>query len=150
MALTDQVIMPGSDYQAICDATRSLTNTTGVLKSGELASKILSGKSSLPLRKVTTLQISDGVATFSSKTRYITVIAQNQNLSYDNILTAILGETDTDICCQTYGSSNYDMLSNYDFVVSYNSTTRENTYTWNLAASSSSDWYEGTIDIYAY
>lgn len=67
MALTDQVIMPGSDYQAICDATRSLTNTTGVLKSGEIASKILSGKSSLPFRKVTTLQISDGVVTFSSE-----------------------------------------------------------------------------------
>ena len=43
MALTDQVIMPGSDYQAICDATRSLTGTTGILKSGEVAAKILSG-----------------------------------------------------------------------------------------------------------
>lgn len=43
MALTDQVIMPGSDYQAICDATRSLTGTTGTLKSGEVAAKILSG-----------------------------------------------------------------------------------------------------------
>lgn len=150
MALTDQVIMPGSDYQAICDATRSLTNTTGVLKSGELASKILSGKSSLPLRKVTTLQISDGVATFSSKTRYITVIAQKQNLSSNNILTAILGgANNADTCCQTY-ESDYDTLSTSDFVVSYDSTTRKNIYTWNLAASSSSNWYEGTIDIYAY
>lgn len=43
MALTDQVIMPGSDYQAICDATRSLTGTTGILKSGEVAAKILDG-----------------------------------------------------------------------------------------------------------
>lgn len=43
MALTDQVIMPGPDYQAICDATRSLTGTTGILKSGEVAAKILDG-----------------------------------------------------------------------------------------------------------
>lgn len=43
MALTDQVVMPGSDYQAICDATRSLTGTTGTLKSGEVAAKILDG-----------------------------------------------------------------------------------------------------------
>lgn len=145
MALTDQVIMPGSDYQAICDATRSLTNTIGVLKSGELASKILSGKSSLPLRKVTTLQISDGVATFSSETRYITVIAQHQNQS---ILTAIVGEgNDTDTCCHTYNN----ILSTSNFVLSYDSTKRTYTYTWNIAASSSgSIWYEGTIDIYAY
>lgn len=145
MALTDQVIMPGSDYQAICDATRSLTNTIGVLKSGELASKILSGKSSLPLRKVTTLQISDGVATFSSETRYITVIAQHQNQS---ILTAIVGEgNSTDTCCQTYNS----ILSTSNFVLSYDSTKRTYIYTWNIAASSSSSiWYEGTIDIYAY
>lgn len=145
MALTDQVIMPGSDYQAICDATRSLTNTTGVLKSGEIASKILSGKSSLPFRKVTTLQISDGVVTFSSETRYITVIAQHQNQS---ILTAIVGEgNNTDTCCQTYNS----LLSTSNFVLSYDSTKRTYTYTWNIAASSSgSIWYEGTIDIYAY
>lgn len=144
MALTDQVIMPGSDYQAICDATRSLTNTIGVLKSGELASKILSGKSSLSLRKVTTLQISDGVATFSSKTRYITVIAQHQNQS---ILTAIVGEGSTDTCCQTYNN----ILSTSNFVLSYDSTKRTYIYTWNIAASSSgSIWYEGTINIYAY
>lgn len=146
MALTDQVIMPGSDYQAICDATRSLTNTTGVLKSGEIASKILSGKSSLPFCKVTTLQISDGVVTFSSKTRYITVIAQHQNQS---ILTAMVGEgsSSTDTCCQTYNSP----LSTSNFVLSYDSTKRTYIYTWNMSASSrNSIWYEGTIDIYAY
>ena len=40
MALTDQVIMPGSDYQAICDATRSLTGKTGTLKSGNVSSEL--------------------------------------------------------------------------------------------------------------
>ena len=37
MALTDQVLMPGSDYQAICDATRALIGTSATLKSGEIA-----------------------------------------------------------------------------------------------------------------
>lgn len=40
MALTDQVIMPGSDYQAICDATRALTGETGVLKSGDISTEL--------------------------------------------------------------------------------------------------------------
>ena len=40
MALTDQVIMPGSDYQAICDATRNLTGKTGVLKSGDISTEL--------------------------------------------------------------------------------------------------------------
>ena len=40
MALTDQVIMPGSDYQAICDATRALTGKTEVLKSGDIVTKL--------------------------------------------------------------------------------------------------------------
>lgn len=149
MALTDQVIMPGSDYQAICNATRSLTGTTGTLKSGEIADKILSGKSSLPFRKVTTLQISDGVVTFNSKSKYITVIAQHQNLSSNNILTAILGGSYHYTCCQTYTSDGFS-LSTSDFVVSYDRTNSTYTYTWNLSSSSSSIWYEGTIDIYAY
>lgn len=51
MALTDQVIMPGSDYQAICDATRSLTGTSGTLKSSEVADKILSYKKTKYLLK---------------------------------------------------------------------------------------------------
>ena len=37
MSLTDYVIMPGTDYQAICDAVRSKSGETGVYKSGELA-----------------------------------------------------------------------------------------------------------------
>ena len=40
MALTDQVLMPGSDYQAICDATRNLTGKTETLKSGEISTEL--------------------------------------------------------------------------------------------------------------
>ena len=40
MALTDQVIMPGSDYQAICNATRRLTGETATLKSGEISTEL--------------------------------------------------------------------------------------------------------------
>ena len=40
MALTDQVIMPGSDYQAICDATRKLTSKTATLKSGDVSTEL--------------------------------------------------------------------------------------------------------------
>ena len=40
MALTDRVIMPGADYQAICDAVRAKTGGTNVLKSGEIAPAI--------------------------------------------------------------------------------------------------------------
>ena len=40
MALTDQVLMPGSDYQAICDATRNLTGKTATLKSGEISTEL--------------------------------------------------------------------------------------------------------------
>ena len=40
MALTDQVIMPGSDYQAICDATRNLTGKTETLKSGDISTEL--------------------------------------------------------------------------------------------------------------
>lgn len=38
--LKDFAIMPSSDYQAICDAVRSKTGSTELLKSGELASAI--------------------------------------------------------------------------------------------------------------
>lgn len=40
MALTDQVLMPGSDYQSICDATRNLTGKTETLKSGEISTEL--------------------------------------------------------------------------------------------------------------
>ena len=40
MSLTNMVIMPGSDYQAACDAIREKTGTTDLIKSGEMASAI--------------------------------------------------------------------------------------------------------------
>lgn len=40
MALTDQVLMPGSDYQAICNATRKLTGKTATLKSGDISTEL--------------------------------------------------------------------------------------------------------------
>lgn len=36
MALTEQVIMPGADYQALCDALRARLGTTGAIRSGSL------------------------------------------------------------------------------------------------------------------
>ena len=38
--MSDYVVMPKEDYQAICDATRAKTGTTDLLKSGEVANKI--------------------------------------------------------------------------------------------------------------
>lgn len=35
--MTDQVLMPGADYQAICNAVRGLTGGTAALKSGDIA-----------------------------------------------------------------------------------------------------------------
>ncbi len=40
MALTDYVLMPGADYQALCDAIRAKTGKSEALTSGELASEI--------------------------------------------------------------------------------------------------------------
>lgn len=40
MALTDYVIMPGSDYQALCDKIREKTGKTDVIKSGDLVTEI--------------------------------------------------------------------------------------------------------------
>ena len=40
MALTDYVIMPGEDYQAICDAVREKTGKTEALKSGDLSAEV--------------------------------------------------------------------------------------------------------------
>lgn len=40
MALTDQVIMPGADYQAAADQVRELSGTTATLKSGEMVTAL--------------------------------------------------------------------------------------------------------------
>lgn len=40
MGLTNYVLMPGADYQALCDAIRAKTGKTEALKSGELATEV--------------------------------------------------------------------------------------------------------------
>lgn len=40
MALTEYVIMPGEDYQAVCDAVRAKTGKTEALKSGDLSAEV--------------------------------------------------------------------------------------------------------------
>lgn len=40
MALTEMVIMPGEDYQAICDSVRAKTGGTELLKSGDISPAI--------------------------------------------------------------------------------------------------------------
>ena len=40
MSMTDHVLMPGADYQAICNAVRALTGGTATLKSGDIASAL--------------------------------------------------------------------------------------------------------------
>ena len=40
MALTDQVIMPGADYQAAANQVRTLNGTTATLKSGEMVTAL--------------------------------------------------------------------------------------------------------------
>lgn len=40
MALTDQVIMPGADYQAAANQARTLNGTTATLKSGEMVTAL--------------------------------------------------------------------------------------------------------------
>ena len=40
MSLTDMVIMPGVDYQAVCDAVREKTGGTEIIKSGDMAELI--------------------------------------------------------------------------------------------------------------
>lgn len=40
MALTDYVIMPGEDWQAVCDAVRAKTGSAELLKSGDVAAAV--------------------------------------------------------------------------------------------------------------
>lgn len=48
MSLTDNVVMPGTHYQAICDAVRAKTGGTDLLTSGEIAPLIRSLGSGVP------------------------------------------------------------------------------------------------------
>ena len=56
--MTDQVLMPGADYQAICNAVRALTGGTAALKSGDIAGA-LSGVKKLTVQTGTVTPTTD-------------------------------------------------------------------------------------------
>ena len=51
--MTDQVLMPGADYQAICNAVRALTGGKAALKSGDIAGALAGVKcgAHVPMRQ---------------------------------------------------------------------------------------------------
>lgn len=55
MALTEIVMMPGEDYQAICDSVRAKTGGTELLKSGEVAPAIDGIKTGIELPALSNL-----------------------------------------------------------------------------------------------
>lgn len=55
MALTEMVIMPGEDYQAICNSVRAKTGGTELLKSGEVAPAIDGIKNDIELPELDNL-----------------------------------------------------------------------------------------------
>lgn len=62
--MTDQVLMPGADYQAICNAVRALTGGTAALKSGDIAGA---------LAGVKRLTVQAGTVTPTADTHTLTV-----------------------------------------------------------------------------
>lgn len=62
--MTDQVLMPGADYQVICNAVRALTGGKAVLKSGDIA-RALAG--------VKRLTVQAGTVTPTADTHTLTV-----------------------------------------------------------------------------
>lgn len=150
MALTDQVIMPGSDYQAICDKVRNLTGKTGTLKSGYIPEALgtITPGVDLPVDTVSTETIDDGVLHFTSQLLYHTLIVTNSTKSvYITGIVGSMGTSTYSTACHSYGS-NYDSVSSTALVVSYQSSTQLYSYTWNVASSSSSSFYEGTFIVY--
>ena len=62
--MTDQVLMPGADYLAICNAVRALTGDKAVLKSGDIAGA---------LAGVKRLTVQAGTVTPTADTHTLTV-----------------------------------------------------------------------------
>lgn len=60
--MTDQVLMPGADYQAICNAVRALTGGTEALKSGDIAGA-LAGVTPYSVEEGTIVLTEDGSIT---------------------------------------------------------------------------------------
>lgn len=80
MALTDYVIMKGTDYQAICDKLRDETGKTSLLKSGDLVSEIDDIISAQEVyvqmlrdvlsKSITYLEVPEGVTTLPANALY--------------------------------------------------------------------------------
>lgn len=150
MALTDQVIMPGSDYQAICDKVRNLTGKTGTLKSGDIPKELgtITPGVDLPVDTVLTETIDDGVLHFKSQLLYHTLIVTNSTKSvYITGIVGSMGTSTYSTACHSYDSI-YNSVSSTALVVSYQSSTQLYSYTWNVASSSSASFYEGTLIVY--
>ena len=64
MSMTDQVLMPGADYLAICNAVRALTGGTAALTSGDIAGA---------LAGVKRLTVQTGTVTPTADTNTLTV-----------------------------------------------------------------------------
>lgn len=98
----------------------------------------------LPLTLVSTQTINDGVITFSSSTAYKLLIAK---VSSNRIQFAAFNAVGS---INNIGSSDEPAAA---FSISQNhavrtTTSNSYTYTWTVATSSSSDFYENTIEIY--
>ncbi len=93
--MTDQVLMPGADYQAICNAVRALTGGKAVLKSGDIAGA---------LAGVKRLTVQAGTVTPTSNTSTLTIpTAGNPNLltirtdDYAQLTDNLLAVTSVDV-----------------------------------------------------
>lgn len=93
--MTDQVLMPGVDYQAICAAVRALTGGTAALKSGDIAGA---------LGGVKKLTVQTGTFTPTSNTATLTVpVAGTPKLltirtdNYDPLTGNLLAVTAVDV-----------------------------------------------------
>ena len=93
--MTDQVLMPGADYLAICAAVRALTGGTAALKSGDIAGA---------LGGVKKLTVQTGTFTPTSNTATLTVpVAGTPKLltirtdNYDPLTGNLLAVTSVDV-----------------------------------------------------
>lgn len=87
MTLTKEIIMPGVDYQAICDAVRDKTGSTEMLKSGDIAPAIASISSAdvsdyLAMINGTDVPEAGGTLTFPAD------VTRIPNSLYSNVLSA--------------------------------------------------------------
>ena len=104
MALTEMVIMPGEDYQAICDSVRAKTGGTELLKSGEVAPAIDG------IEINTGIDTSDGTAVANDiaygKTAYVNGEKIIGNIPVDSYI---------DTNAQTYWDSSTKRFNLYSF-----------------------------------